>query len=158
MSVTIIGILCIVFGLLGFVSMLVAFAMPHMNPGANPILRELQQDPVYAGWTKISVPMGGLASVVLVVIGIGLLMLRSWARLTLIGYAIYMIVTGVAGGIVTILVYLPKLQGKGSGIEFIGLISGIYGVFVALGYSSLIIIFATRPKIITAFRPPLPAS
>ena len=94
-SVTVLGILNIIFaaiGVLGFAAWVAMSFMPlNANP-KNPCMELIQQDALYAIYTKISVAIGLVASIVLGLAGIGLLMLRPWGRSLSIGYSIYAIV------------------------------------------------------------------
>ena len=87
-SVTIFGILNIGFGLLGLVGLLTqnlfeSFATQAPNPSLSSImafLDEMNKNPTFILWRNISVPLEGLASLVLLVSGIGLILLKNWAR------------------------------------------------------------------------------
>src|ERR1035441_3398676 len=71
-SVTIFGILNIGFGMLNAVSLLISMVvLSRTNMAGNPILKQLYDNPQYVAWTKISMPLGGIAAVVLLAAGIG---------------------------------------------------------------------------------------
>jgi hypothetical protein len=163
MSVTIFGILNIGFAAFGLLSLLLSTVfLSQMNTGANPVLKAMNDNPAYVTWTKISVPVGGIASVVLLAAGIGLLMLKNWARVVSIGYSIYAIVGGIIGGIVMFNVFESMLhQGAGGSpsVMIIGaMVGSLIGIVFALVYPILLIIFMTRPKIIAAFGPAQPVA
>src|SRR5262245_43450327 len=89
-SVTVFGILNIAFAVLGVFAMIGTIALFSL-PGASnhPIVKIMQESPAYATWLKLTIPLGLMASVALLVAGIGLLRLKSWGRKLSIGYAIY---------------------------------------------------------------------
>jgi hypothetical protein len=160
-SVTIFGILNIGFGLLGLVGMLLSvlvFSRTHV--AANPVLKEMYDNPVYIAWMKISTPLGGIAALVLLAAGTGLLLLQNWARIVSIGYGVYAIVGGIVGGIVMLDVFTSIMghnAGGGSGIMVLfTLLGSMIGMVIGLAYPILLIIFMTRPKVITAFGPAKP--
>ena len=97
-SVTVFGVLNILFGVLGLLGTAVNVLMMFVNVDAasvqaNPILRIQQQQPFFAAMLKINVVLGFVASIALIIAGIGLLNMRSWARKVSIGYVIYSVVS-----------------------------------------------------------------
>lgn len=124
---------------------------------ANPILKEMYDNPSYVLWMKISVPVGGVIHIVLLAAGIGLLLLQNWARIVSIGYGIYAIVGGLVGGVVMMKIIMPIMQHTSGGaqgmIAMITLFSSVVGMMLGLVYPILLLIFMTRPKVVAAFRP-----
>ena len=125
------------------------------------------ENPTYAKWTKTMIPLGILVCSALVVSGLGLLGLRSWARKVSIAYAIYAIVVVVVTVPINFFVLLPAMLEKSrqfQGAEAAGMIGSaigsVLGVVVGLIYPILLLIFMTRPKVAAAFQvpPPLPPS
>ncbi len=162
-SVTIFGILNIGFALLGLVGLLFSMLMmSRMDVTANPVLKQMQNNPGYATWMKISMPLGGITSVLLLAAGIGLLLLQNWARIVSIGYGIYSIIGGIIGGIVMANVFVSMMshtvRGPTGIVMILPLICGIFGMVIGLTYPILLIIFMTRPKIVAAFRPGQPVA
>jgi hypothetical protein len=156
-SVTIFGILNIGFALFGLFGLLVskAFLSQASNMPGNSIMTRLNSDPMYAGWMKIATPIGGVVSVILLAAGIGLLMMKNWARIASIGYGIYGIIGAGIGGMIMFKVFLPLL-GQNSGgpqgiVVIITIVASIIGVVIGAAYPILLIIFMTRPKIVAAF-------
>jgi hypothetical protein len=146
-SVTIFGILNIGFGMLGIVVLLISVVlMSKTNMAENPIMKQMNATPQSAAWEKISTPLGGIAAVVLLVAGIGLLMLRNWARIVSIAHGIYSILACIVGCIVT-------LSGGGSGImkTAAAMVS-----LVGLVYPVLLIIFMMKASVVAAFKPAPP--
>ena len=97
-SVTVFGILNIVFGLFGVFGLIASIALFFMPAGSNnPVVRIMHENPAYSAWLKICIPLGLLSCAALLAAGIGLLCLKSWARTLSIAYAIYAILFGLLG-------------------------------------------------------------
>ena len=174
MSVTIFGILNIGFGMLGLVSLLVAklvFSQPNM--AVNQTVPEFQtnaqvhthtegnttvfdfhtaattmSDPRYIAWQGIETPLSGVANVVLLAAGIGLLLLQSWARIVSIIDGIYLILAGIVGCIIIL----------SGGMSLIIKAASVMVSVIGLAYPILLIIFMTRPKVIAALKPAPPVA
>ena len=161
-SVTVFGILNIVFAVLAVLAMIGTIAMFSMPAASNnPVVRIMRESPAYAAWLKLTIPLGLLACIVLLAAGVGLLRLKSWARKVSIGYAIYAIAFGLLGIVVNFIFLLrPMLEeaGRRQGPEAAGAIGGAVGGTIGgcfgLIYPILLLIFMTRPKVIAAFHPP----
>ena len=93
-------------------------------------------------------PLVGIAAVVLLAAGIGLLLSQNWARIVSIIDGVYSIVTCIVGGIMTL----------NSGTSGMMMIVSLFATIVSLVYPILLIIFMTRPKIIAAFGPAKPVA
>ncbi len=160
-SATVFGILNLVFaafglfGLLATVTLLSTAADTH-----NPVARAMLDNPTFALWIKIGLPLGLIALLVLLVAGIGLLRLKEWARKLSIGYAIYAIVMGVVGMLMNLLfVVRPMLaqaqqQGPENAAAMAGAFGGVMGGCIGMIYPILLLIFLTRPKLVAAFQAP----
>lgn len=169
-SVNVFGILNIVFALFGLFSAIGAVGLLSATDSAsNPVVRLMLENPTYAAWMKISIPLGLVASAVLLATGIGLLRLKSWARKLSIAYAIYAIVVGIIGTVMSFMFLIRPLlaeaqqsQGPEAAAAVGGAIGGILGGCLGLVYPILLIIFMTRPKVVAAFQsaepPPMPSS
>ena len=161
-SVTVFGILNIVFGViggLGTAASLFLFALPASSN--NPMVQIIHENATYAVWLKVSVALGLLSCAMLLAAGIGLLRMKNWARLLSIGYAIYAIGFGVLGGIVNFLfVFRPLLERarEQHGPEAAGAIGGAIGGSVGgcfgMIYPILLLIFMLRPNLKAAFTAP----
>jgi len=105
---------------------------------------------------------GGPVQLALLAAGIGLLLLKNWARLGSIAYAIYKMIFVVANLIVlytALGAMLQKaLQNAPAVVVGIAAVSSAVGVVISLAYPGLLIFFMTRPKIVSAFQPPTPAA
>ena len=165
-SVTVFGVLNIVFAGLGFFSV-IASAMLFTLSGANssnPVVQLIQDNPSYATWIKISVVLGILVSIALLAAGIGLLKLKPWARILSIIYAIYVIVMTIVGSVVNYFFLVQPLlekahneQGPEAAGAIGGAIGGMIGGCFGMVYAILLLIFMMRPKVIAAFNTSLPA-
>jgi hypothetical protein len=163
-SVTVFGVLNIVFGALGFVAIIfTAITLMAVPAGStnNPVLEIMRNNPGYVLWMEITIPLGVLASGVSIAAGIGLLKLKSWGRILSIGYAIYSIAAGVLGVLLSfVFVMQPLMQqaSQKSGPEAAALIGGAIGGTIGgcfgMIYPVLLLIFMFRPKVVAAFRPP----
>lgn len=144
-SVTIFGILNIGFGLLGLIVTLVSMVvLPRMNVADNPILKQMHDNL----WTKITMQSDGIAAIVLLAAGIGLLLFKNWARIISIIYSIYTILGSIVGGILTL---------NNGTLGFV-MIMSLFGSFVSLIYPILLIIFMMRPNVIAALKPAKPVA
>ena len=137
------------------------FSMPGASN--NPVVRIMRENPTYAAWLKLTIPLGLVTCVVLLAAGIGLLRRKSWARKVSIGYAIYAIVFGLLGMVINfIFLLLPMLEEaqRKQGPEAAGAIGGALGGTIGgcfgLVYPILLLIFMTRPKVAAAFHSPAP--
>ncbi len=90
-SVTVFGILNIVFaalGILGVLGSLMVFTV-LVTSSNNPVVQVIHDNPAYAAWMKIGGVLGLIVSGGLLAAGIGLLLLRPWGRILSIAYSIY---------------------------------------------------------------------
>ena len=162
-SVTIFGILNIGFAVFGMLGMLLSMAvLSRSNVAANPIMKEMYENPNYIAWMKISLPLGSIVSVILLAAGIGLLLLQNWARIVSIGYGVYAILAGIAGGLVMLNICVSMMHNNSGGASGMGalfaMFGSIFGMVIGLVYPILLIIFMTRPKIVAAFGPAQPVA
>ena len=161
-AVTTFGILNIffaVFGVVGLAASMAMLAMPETT--ANPVVQIMRNNPAFATWMKISVPLGAVACIVLLAAGIGLLRMKEWGRKLSLAYAVYAIIAGLAGTLVTFIFVIRPLLEKAQttqGPEAAGAVGGAIGGSVggcfSLIYPVLLLIFMTRPKLVAAFRSP----
>ena len=88
-SVTVFGILNILkagFGIFLAITSIALFLAPADSN--NPFIKMLHENYAFAAWMKLCIPLGLLSCAVLLVAGIGLLCLKSWAGTLSIAYAI----------------------------------------------------------------------
>src|SRR3954464_13258622 len=148
-SVSVFGILNLVFACFGVIGVFASIAMFYMpNSSNNPVVKIMQDNPSYAAFLKISIPLGILSCGALLAAGIGLLMLKNWGRLLSIGYAVYAILFGLVGMVANFLFVVRPLLDQASqkqGPEAAGAIGGAIGGSVGgcfgLVYPILLLIF-----------------
>ena len=161
-SVTVFGILNIVFaafGVMGFaISILMIFVKPELNV-KNPALDLMRQNPGYAMYTNISMVVGAVFTLVLGLAGIGLLMLRPWGRRLSIIYAIFAIISVIVNSVINyyfllapIIDKLAALQPGQEKVAAMGMIVGtVAGVCIGPIYPVILLIFMYRPNVKAAF-------
>jgi DNA-directed RNA polymerase subunit RPC12/RpoP len=145
-SVTVFGILGIVFGGLGLACAPVGLIATFVGPGrASP----LSSVPGYMAWAVISSLIGMAAAGWLLAVGIGLLGLKRWARSGAIAYGWFAIVFGILSTIITIMLLLSG--GGSSTPEAVGgYVGGTCGGLIGLVFPILLLIFMTKPHVIAA--------
>lgn len=160
-SVTVFGILNIVFAALGMFGILMMLTMfsGNFEDLKNPVFKLIHDNPGYALWMKISAGLGLAGSGVLLACGIGLLALQSWARILSIAYSIYTLVLSTVGMVINyICIVQPLIEkahenpGPESAGALGGAIGGMVGGCVGEVYPILIIIFMFRRNVAEAFR------
>ena len=159
-SVTVFGILNIVFACFGVFGVLASIAMFYMPANSNnPVIKIMQENPHYALFMKVSIPLGILTSIALLMAGIGLLSLKNWGRVLSIVYAVYAVVFGIIGMVMNWLFLLrPMLaqasqqQGPEAASAIGGAIGGSVGGCLGLIYPILLLIFMFRPNVVAAFQ------
>jgi hypothetical protein len=163
-SVTVFGILNIAFAVLGAFGLIFTLALFSLQTDTNnPVVKLIHENPTYAAWMKVSICLGVPSCLALLAAGIGLLCMKSWARILSIIYAIYAIVFGIAGTVANfffmvrpMLEQAQQQQGPEAAAAIGGAIGGTIGGCFGLIYPVLLLIFMTRPKVVAAFRPPAP--
>ena len=164
-SVTVLGILNIVFAALGLMGIAVSIAMMFMPPGLNvknPVLDLMRQNAGYAMYANISMVLGGVLTLVLCLAGIGLLMLRPWGRLLSIAYAVFAIISVIVNTAVNYYFLLAPMMDKQAalppGPEKMAAMGGIMGMVlgtcVGPVYPVVLLVFMYRANVRAAFRTP----
>ena len=168
-SVTLFGILNIGLGLLGLGSALLSKLFEGIGAPADSssvgslfaFLDTLYHNPVYVLWNQITVPLNLAASLAMVAAGIGLLLLKNWARLTSIGCGIYKTIFVISNGVVFYVALrdiLTQAAAQTAGfVLVILLLVGLAAAALSLAYPLLLIYFMTRPKVVLAFQPESPS-
>ena len=111
-SVTVFGILNIVFAAFGVFGLIFSMALFHLPADSNnPVVKLIHENPAYAAWLKASILLGVPSCLVLLAAGMGLLCLKSWARILSITYAIYAIVFGMVGTVVNFILMVVPMAG-----------------------------------------------
>jgi hypothetical protein len=139
-SVTVLGILNIVFGGLGILCTPVGLVAIFIVPNA------MNTTAVSKTWLLISSIVGIFCSFLLLIVGIGLLKLKRWARIWTLGYGWFAIAWGIVGIVVNIA--LAASGELGNTPEMIGgAIGGFCGGIIGLAYPILLIIFMSKPNV-----------
>jgi len=138
--VTVFGVLNIVFGGLGLLSMpcglIVLFAMPNiMNPTEGVKV-----------WLLFGSIVGFACTILLIAVGIGLLKLRAWARKWCLIYGWFAIAWGIIGTIINILLITSGAYGY-SDDAAPSAIGGVLGGLIGLVYPILLVIFMQKPNV-----------
>ena len=159
MATLIFGILSIGLGLLSLVSPLLGLMAKSLNHTKTPntVLDAMNADPDYAKFTQFSMGIGIVFGVALVTFGIGILLLKNWARL---GLVIYAAIAMVYSPISSYIAY-PMMKSAFSRIPNMppAMVSGMvigslaFGLLISIGYAALILYFMTRQNIIDACNP-----
>jgi hypothetical protein len=167
-SVTIFGILNIGFGFLGMADVLLSrlfenFGSSAANPQVNSLVAffgALQNDPAYILWNKITEPLDFVVGAALLVSGIGLLLLKNWARLTSVGFAVYKGAFVVLNALVLVAalrhILAKSFANSGPGLIILLVAVGVFAAILTLAYPALLLFFLTRPKMVQAFQPEPP--
>lgn len=156
-SVTVFGILNIVFGALALICTPFSLAFLFVpNPAMETPAMAAFANPAYRAWTLAMGVAGMGVSVLLIVAGIGLLKCRPWGRKISIGYAVYTIVASLVGAAVSaiMLASVANSASGGSpetGVMLAGGIGGtIGGACFALIYPIILLVFMFRPSVVDA--------
>lgn len=169
-SITVFGILNLVFAVMGFfgtcIGMVPMFLLPKLSTSMelppNPVFDVMQESRAYFGFMVVSMCLGMIAAIVLGVAGMGLLKMRSWGRKLSIGYGVYAIFAVIAGTIANFVWLVEPLMEQagrpGAGPEAAGAIGGMIGGTVGscfgLIYPVCLLIFLFRPNVVQALRSP----
>ena len=136
------------------------FILPRTN---SPVIKLINDQPVFYWWTLFRLAVGLGFSVLLAVAGIGLLKLKPSGRTMSVGYSIASLALGVIGIVFNWIFLVGPLAaeaGKSSGPHAVGAtagaISGMVGGLCPMVYPILLLIFMTRPKLVAAFNPSAP--
>lgn len=163
MSTLIFGILNIAFGLYGLVvAPLLMLAGSKIQSAAaksnaNSPFLAMQTDPNFIAMTKYKTELGLVMGAALVTFGIGLLLLKNWARLGSIIYAfidivVVLVMVMVSWPITTkMIAQMPNVSpGMAQSFAMIGL---VFQLIFGMAYPVLLLIFMTRDNVIEACQP-----
>ena len=143
-SITVFGILNIVFSAFGLLcapfSMVIVFGMPN----------ELDLSASYKIWIIVSFVIGYACSIWQLVLGIGLLNLKRWARGGCVAYGFVAIAMGVVNMIASAVSVLGgPMQLKPEALP--GLVGGMIGGLIGMAYPIVLIIFMRKANVRAAF-------
>ncbi|MCP4645488.1 MAG: hypothetical protein GY851_33905 [bacterium] len=171
-SVTVFGVLNIIFGVLGltctplgtlYVVFLPKIREFYEQQGVQLPEMPMLESPGYRMFLIISMVIGVVASGALLASGIGLFKLRPWARTTSIVYSVYAILAFIVGQVIAYaIVWQPTLDAidsaegpMQSGMAG-GFAGGICGGVVGMAHPVLLLIFMLLPTVKKAFYPTQP--
>lgn len=161
-SVTVFGILNIVFGAMGICGAAFSAAtwlvIPRNADLRNPVLELMAQSPAYRLFNQVGTALGFVAAIVLIVAGIGLLQTKPFGRTLSIGYSLYAILSALVGVIFSFVFLvkplLEKAQAAGGGPEQAaaigGMVGGALGGCIGTVYPILLLIFMCRRNVAEA--------
>jgi hypothetical protein len=154
-SVTVVAIVGIVFGLLGVVCTPISAIPYFVDTGPNPVMDAVKGTSWIYVYMVASLVLGFVFACVLLAGSIGALLLKPWARLVLMGYAIVSLVLGVVSAAVTLLIFVPLMRESDNPAVFGGVVGGIAGAFCGLcvGFvlQGALLFVLTRPEVKRAF-------
>jgi hypothetical protein len=157
MSTLIFGILNLGYALMNLASPLITKLMANIKLPANSPMTAMRADPDYIKWMNFNMGMGLVMGTALLAFGIGLLLLKNWARLGSIIYAIIAIVHVPIAAFVQMPFTKRMMEqtpgvppGMMSGFATIGL---VFGIIFGLAYPVLLLFFMTRSNVIEACQP-----
>lgn len=160
-AILVFGVLHLVFGALGLLGLLGSAAILFTVDPSNPMHAILRASEFYRVYLWASSALGLLGIVALIAAGIGLFLAQNWARVLSIGYAVYAILAGLAGMVVSWIYVVSPLIEKASHSSgpavagaIGGAIGGMIGSVIGLIYPVAIIVFMTRRKVIAYFHQP----
>ncbi len=148
-SVTVLGILNIVFGSLNLLCTPIAI-VGLMVPQPNS---PFQMGPGMKIYTGFGVVLGLVCASVLLASGIGLLKQKNWARQTAYIYGWFAIIWGVIAIIINIFIFSPSLTGVSEEVApaiIGGIVGSMCGGIIGLIYPIVLIIYLKKPHIVQA--------
>ena len=163
-SVTVFGVLNLVFAVMGTFGLAMAAIVIFFNPFPQP--EGLPTSEVYDTFNKLMFPVSVVGALMLGASGIGLLLMRPWGRVLAVAYSMLTVVTTIAAMVMQwifftgpILEYYEGQEGPEASGALIGAIGGSIGGVVGLIFPVLLWYFMTRPRVVAAFHGvPAPAN
>jgi hypothetical protein len=164
MSILIFGILNIGYALMYLAGLLLALLKSVLGPilkfPSSPALDALKSDPSYVQWSNFNMGLSVIFGLALMAFGIGLLLLKNWARIGSMVYAVIQVVYAPLGSVVAwrfmsqVKIPTPGVPpGLMAAMMMMGL---VLGIIVGVGYAALLLFFMTRSNVIEACQPEQP--
>lgn len=149
-SITVFGVLNIVFGSLGVLCSpigIVGILMPQTQPGVPSYSMPMK------AFLLFSSGLGLLTAGVLLAAGIGLLYQKRWARQTSYYYGWFAIIWGGFASLVTVIGMMssmPEASGPAAAGIIGGVVGGVCGGLMGLIYPIFLVVYMRKPNIVTA--------
>jgi hypothetical protein len=121
----------------------------NIGPGRNPVVEVAHDSPQFMRYLEISLWVGACALLALFISGVGLMGMKPWARKLAIVYAIYGIVGGIVGLIITYKYLITPLSGKPGGSA--GAFGGVWGGILGCAYPVVLLSFMLKRNVREAF-------
>ena len=157
-SITVFGVLNIVFGVIGICASggaVFQLVMESSMSTPNPVSELIYQHPFFGPFQKISLGLGSVVSMLLLVGGILLLMNRGMGRTLSNAYGLCTIVMALVGVVMLLVFWSELLEIPGQSGMPIGMIAfwtGLVGNLLNMIYPVLLLIFINRPHVKAALR------
>lgn len=157
-SVTVFGVLNILFGAFGLFGTLFSGAAVFIAEAQGGLIKAGAQEmnPVWGMWLKASVVLGVVSAIVLITSGGGLLGMRRWGRILAICYSMYAIAACVLGMVAQyVFVMQPLLEqadnpaARQAAMFMLG--TGLAGSCLSLIYPLLLWYYMSRQHVVDAF-------
>ena len=138
-AVKVFGILNIVFGSLG----LVTSPLNFVNIGQSVEIFEAEG--FFRTWLYISIGITPILSLILLILGIGLLRYKEWGRQGTVIYSWFTIILGIFSSVITVGSLASRL-GDSNPVIIGAVVGGIIGTVIGLIYPIISLVFLTRPS------------
>jgi len=155
-SITVFGVLNLVFGALGICGLIfagigiVVEKMDWPNQPPNPVAEVMNQHPIYSGFQMVNVGLGFVVTVLLIVAGVSLLKRRRLGRTLSNLYGIYGIVMSLISMFLFVVFLrqdLMPITQDGMPLGVITFWAGLGGGLFGMVYPVLLLIFINRDKV-----------
>ncbi len=149
-AATVFGIMGIVFGFIGLISIPIVFILPRITPS------NMEETGINKGWQTVAFFIRIGFSIWILVTGIGLLKMTRWARRSAIIYSCITLIWALIfvgmtlAAISQIWVNRPQITNP---FQIVGMIGGICGILFSLLFPILMLIFMLTAKVKQAFAP-----
>jgi len=158
-SLVVFGVINILFGVIGLCGAAASSAMffmemPQDPRFPNPAIDLLNTNAAYRTYLQVTAVIGALASLVLLVAGVGLLLAKSWGRTLSIGYGCFAIVFAVVvmiGNWSFVMQPMLAAAKEAGGPAAMGAVGGVVatmlGGILSLIYPIVLLVFMNRPAL-----------
>jgi uncharacterized membrane protein len=159
-SMTVLGVLNLVFALIGLLSTIASTLVMLSQATTNPVYVIMAANPTYRFYVYASLLVGVALISLLAAGGIGLLLSKAWGRICTILYAIGTILTGLISVVVNYVFLIAPLVERSAHTKtpeeigaLGGAIGGTLGGCFGLLYPVILLIFMYRKNVVQFFNP-----